>query len=132
MDGGVTLGEKLKQARADKGITQEEAARFIGVKAQTISGYENNYRQPDAAILRSFADLYNTSTDFLLGRVDNNLPFCQANQTESEKTMSKETLDVAKIYDALPEDKKMLFKSILSMAGMTNDGNDKKEATSGE
>lgn len=65
-----SLGERLKVARKNKGLTQEEAARVIGVKAQTISGYENNYRQPDAEVLKRFADTYEVTVDYLLARTE--------------------------------------------------------------
>lgn len=65
-----TLGDRLKKARSIKGLTQEDVARIIGVKSQTVSGYENNYRQPDADTLKRLADIYSVSTDYLLGRSD--------------------------------------------------------------
>lgn len=66
-----TIGERLKWARTIKKLTQEDVAKVIGVKPQTISGYEKNYRQPDNDILKNLADIYEVTTDFLLGRTNN-------------------------------------------------------------
>ncbi len=69
-----SLGERLKLSRSRKNLTQEEVSKLIGVKPQTISGYEKNYRQPDSVILAKLADIYNTTTDYLLGRIDSPNP----------------------------------------------------------
>ena len=43
----MEIGSKLKNARNEKGITQEQAAELLGVSRQTISNWENNKSYPD-------------------------------------------------------------------------------------
>ncbi|MNZ99157.1 HTH-type transcriptional regulator ImmR [compost metagenome] len=62
------LGSKLKKARENKRLTQQEVAIKLGVTNGTISGYERNYRDPDTDILNRMADLYEVSLDWLNGR----------------------------------------------------------------
>ena len=38
----MEIGSKLKNARKEKGITQEQAAELLDVSRQTISSWENN------------------------------------------------------------------------------------------
>ena len=38
----MEIGCKLKQARNEKGLTQEQAAELLNVSRQTISNWENN------------------------------------------------------------------------------------------
>ena len=78
------LGERLKNARKNKGVTQIEAAKKLGVTNGALSGYERNYRDPDTEMLRKMADLYDVSLEWLLGRESNLIP------------LSKEEKDVAK------------------------------------
>lgn len=66
----MTLGEKLKKSRNDKGLTQIEAAKKLGVTNGALSGYERNYRDPDINMLKQMAELYEVSIDYL---VSNNM-----------------------------------------------------------
>lgn len=63
-----TLGARLKRAREEKRLTQQEAARRLGITNGAISGYERNYRDPDTDTLKKLADLYEVSLDWLNGR----------------------------------------------------------------
>lgn len=62
------LGARLKQARENKRLTQQEVADKFGVSNGAISGYERNYRDPDSDTLAQLADLYEVSLDWLKGR----------------------------------------------------------------
>lgn len=41
----MDIGQKLKQARAKAGLTQEQAAEALGVARQTVSNWENSLSQ---------------------------------------------------------------------------------------
>lgn len=71
LPGGVglrTLGDNLRNAREEKNLTQVEVSRKTGIHNKTISNYENNVSSPDPDTLKLFADIYETSVDYLLGR----------------------------------------------------------------
>lgn len=40
-------GELIKSARISKGLLQKDVAKMIGVKNNTIAGYESGVRKPD-------------------------------------------------------------------------------------
>jgi transcriptional regulator with XRE-family HTH domain len=61
-----TFGTRLKQARTQKKLTQNEVADKLGIDYTTISKYENNKSQPDNEILRELADMYEVSLDWLI------------------------------------------------------------------
>lgn len=67
MDDGI-LAKRLKELREERGYLQKFVADRLGIKSNTLSGYENGTRMPDPAMLSKLADLYNVSTDYLLGR----------------------------------------------------------------
>lgn len=48
----------LKMAREAKGLTQEEAARLIGVKPDTLGNYERGKTYPNVPILRNIEKVY--------------------------------------------------------------------------
>ncbi len=62
----MEIGIKLKKARNEKGITQEQAAEVLGVSRQTISNWENNKSYPDIISVIKMSDIYSVSLDHLL------------------------------------------------------------------
>ncbi|MGE7094374.1 helix-turn-helix domain-containing protein [Lysinibacillus sp. NPDC048646] len=63
-------GERLKQLRKEKNLTQAELGNKINVTKVSISGYESGNRSPDTDTLQRLADFFEVSTDYLLGRTD--------------------------------------------------------------
>jgi len=62
------IKENLKQLRLARKMTQEEAARQIGVTRQAVSSYESGRTQPDLETLKRFAEIYEVSIrDVLYG-----------------------------------------------------------------
>ena len=62
----MVIGNKLKNARNEKGITQEQAAELLGVTRQSISNWENNRSYPDIISVIKMSDIYSVSLDHLL------------------------------------------------------------------
>ncbi len=61
------LGENIKSARKNKGITQEELAIRLNVVRQTVSKWEKNLSVPDADLLEKLAANLDTDVHVLLG-----------------------------------------------------------------
>lgn len=62
----MEIGSKLKNARNEKGITQEQAVELLDVSRQTISNWENNKSYPDIISVIKMSDIYSVSLDHLL------------------------------------------------------------------
>ncbi len=62
----VDIGKKLKSARKDNHLTQEEVSELIQVSRQTISNWENGKSYPDVISVIILSDLYHVSLDVLL------------------------------------------------------------------
>ena len=62
----MELGKKLKEARMNSGLTQEQAAEKLMVTRQTISNWENEKSLPDIISVINMSDLYHISLDDLL------------------------------------------------------------------
>ena len=58
--------EKLKEARQNSGMTQEDVANKIMVSRVTVSHWENGKSLPDIVSLISLSDLYSISLDELV------------------------------------------------------------------
>ena len=61
MDINKYIGEKIRNFRQSKNITQEEVAEFLGVTTQAISRYELGDRKTDNDVLFRLADYFNVS-----------------------------------------------------------------------
>ena len=64
----MTLGQKLKELRTLKGLTQKELADKLHVSFQTVSKWENGENEPDIATLKELASMFNCSVDYLIGQ----------------------------------------------------------------
>ncbi len=62
----MEIGKKLRQARLEAKLTQEQAAERLFVSRQTISNWENEKSYPDIASVVKLSDLYSISLDELL------------------------------------------------------------------
>jgi transcriptional regulator with XRE-family HTH domain len=67
----MTLGEKIKQLRKEKGFSQSVLEKRSGVNAKLLSKYENGRIIPTADTLRKIAEGLEISADYLLF---NNVP----------------------------------------------------------
>ena len=52
-----SLGEKIRQARREKGLTQEQLAQTLFVSRQTVSNWENGKTEPDYQTLVRLSEL---------------------------------------------------------------------------
>jgi transcriptional regulator with XRE-family HTH domain len=63
-------GDRLKWAREQKHLSQEDLGTLIGMTAQQLSRYETGGSEPGSAILAKIAQALDCSTDYLLGLAD--------------------------------------------------------------
>lgn len=59
----MDIGSKVKSARINANLTQEQVADFLNVSRQTISNWENGKTYPDIVSVVKMSDLYNISLD---------------------------------------------------------------------
>ena len=56
----------LKRMRIENNLTQAEVAKVLGMSRQAYSKYETGESDPSTATLRTLADLYGTTVDYLV------------------------------------------------------------------
>ena len=61
------FGEKLKDLRIEKGLTQKQLAEQIGSAQASIFYWETNQREPSISALKSLCLFFDVSSDYLLG-----------------------------------------------------------------
>ncbi|MEW6448256.1 MAG: helix-turn-helix domain-containing protein [Bacillota bacterium] len=66
----LSLKERLKLLREEKGLTQEKLAKNLSLSVSAIGMYEAGERQPPYATLERIASFFDVSVDYLLGRTE--------------------------------------------------------------
>ena len=62
----ATFGDRLAAAREQAGLTQAALAGKLGVKAATLSAWENDLKEPRANRLQMLAGMLNVSLSWLM------------------------------------------------------------------
>lgn len=73
----MTMGERIKELRESRGLTQAQLGDIVGKTDKAVSTWENNAYKPRTTVIEELALYFNCSVDYLLGksdtRVDDNL-----------------------------------------------------------
>lgn len=67
----MKLNQRLKELRQERHITQKTVADAVGIATRNMQHFEYGTAKPKLDTVIKFADYYDVSTDYLLGRSDN-------------------------------------------------------------
>lgn len=67
----MSIGKRLRMLREDLGLKQDSLADLLDVNRASISLYESNKRKPSQKILMKYAEIFDVSTDYILGNSRN-------------------------------------------------------------
>jgi transcriptional regulator with XRE-family HTH domain len=101
----------LKKLREEKGLTQSELGKKLGISPSTVGMYEQGRRVPDVPILKKMSAFFNVSIDYLLENVNHNVP------TKMPKDLNKflqqsEIIFDGDTYNLTDEDRDLVMKSL--------------------
>lgn len=65
------VGERLKQARKAKGLTQNQVAEILGVVRSTVTQHERGFCNITHTVAKKYATLYDVTLDYLTGTESN-------------------------------------------------------------
>ena len=111
----MTLGEILRNLIAEKDITQKQLADSLNISASTLGNYIQNTREPDYAMLKSFANYFNVTTDYFLDHRTN-------------QTLSHLEDELLRVFRLLTAEQQELF---IEQGKLFIAHNNKKEKSSG-
>lgn len=81
----MKIGEKIKDLRKERNITQEKLAEYLNISCQAVSKWENGTAAPDLQLIVPLANFFGVSTDELLGKKD------EIMQTDLEEYRKKDS-----------------------------------------
>lgn len=96
-----TFGERFKNERKKKMLTQDELAQKFLLQKSSISRYENNKQMPETDLLKKFADFFDVSVDYLLSGKDN------------EDDIDKKNVEILNNYSKLSDDHKKIINLMI-------------------
>ena len=64
------FADRIRDLRIERGLTQEEVGKIIGVKRYAVYSYEKGRACPEMKGLVALADYFDVSMDYLAGRTD--------------------------------------------------------------
>lgn len=108
----MDIGSRIKEQRAILDISQQKLANLIEVSVDTIRSIEINRAKPSIETLSKLSDVFDCSTDYLLGKTDQPRPITWSHPSKEEalKMLYKQLEQ----YDH-PEDREKLLLFIRSV-----------------
>ena len=73
---------RLKDIREDRDMTQRQLAELLHIRQNTYSQYENGQRGLPIEALIALANIFQTSTDYILGLTDDPKPYPKSTRYE--------------------------------------------------
>lgn len=103
----------LSYLRESTGFTQEQIAKQLKVDRSTYSNYERGITEPSIKTILKLADIFNVSTDMLLGRGE------EVARVADPKgmpiyTLTKDEREVVIGYRSMDKDKRSKTKDIMN------------------
>lgn len=111
------VGERLRKARKNKNLTQAEVAEKLGVTRSVIARYESGINDPSTENIVTLAEIYEVTTDYLLGKTD--LMVRESKSTYDVSTNDiemDEALSLARRIKKLPPAERRVIEIIISSA----------------
>lgn len=62
------IGQRIRDLRKQKRMSQTELAKSAGVSQTTVTAWETGKAEPSSSAVARLADIFNVTTDYLLGR----------------------------------------------------------------
>lgn len=83
-------GERLKDSRKKKGLSQTHLAELLGVQPSAVSRWERDIFEPTDETKKKLAEMLGTTVAYLMGESDNSGPVSATHKTKKEP-VSEET-----------------------------------------
>jgi transcriptional regulator with XRE-family HTH domain len=101
----MNIGDRIKELRATKKLTQTGLAKIVGLSYIQIGRYETQKSNPSSDILQKLAQALDTTTDFLMQG--------STSEVVSAQLTDKELLNQFKEVEKLNNDDKHLIKTFI-------------------
>lgn len=98
----MSIGSIIKELREERGLRQEDVADRLNMNRANFSHYERGTATPPCDVLCKIADVFNVTTDYILGR-------------ESIDIVDDNIRSIVIGYKALAADDQFLINEVIKM-----------------
>ncbi len=128
----ANFAERLKELRTEAGLKQEELGEMIGVQRMTIYRWENGSNPPSNENLLLLTQLFNTSTLYLRGDIDDRDMVLTDDWEEAKELLREADEDLLLgVYRLLSPEMKRFVQSMTRNALYAEREKEKKEMSHG-
>lgn len=112
----LNIGDKIRELRIRKGMTQQELADIMGITYTSVSYWESGKSKPDIFQIKKLSEYFHVTTDYIYGLTDENIK-----EDVQMRTLFRKASD-------LSDEKKEKLNSILkaSINALWDDSEDDK------
>lgn len=108
----MNFSDRVKSLRTELNLTQKELANKINSSASKVGMWEAGKRDPGTDDLIILCEIFNVSTDYILGNSDIRNPYESKQEKKVEGTNIDLWLSKTDGYKELPDEDKELISSI--------------------
>ncbi len=111
----MSICNTLKTLRKERGLTQSELAEKLKIGQATIACYENGRREPTITNLIAYADFFECTLDFIVGRADDlgNVTVRASKTEHGTDTLTAGEAELLQKYRALKSGDKLKLEGYL-------------------
>ncbi len=121
----MTLGDKIKEERIKKNLSQQQLGRELNVTQQAIGKWEKNLSEPDTTALIKLSEIFNITVDNILG-IKTKTPMPSYNSSLNNSLTSEER-EILETYRNLPPHRRTTFMLFVKSCNEEITYKDKKQ-----
>ena len=114
----MSIGEKIREIRISKGMTQKELAAKLDTTQQNLAQYENGKRNPKLMTIQKIADALNVELDELMGGImsfDTGEEFKKAWSERAQNQPANNCDSLTVVYHNISEKDKKIISCFLKL-----------------
>lgn len=102
------FSSRISLLRQKRGWSQEDVAKGTGISQKQISRYERGMSEPTAEALSRLAQIFDVTTDWLLGLTDN-----ESRPLRNLGDLSDDEKRILELYRRVPSDRRELLNGVI-------------------
>ncbi len=108
----MKLKDNIKALRKRDNLTQGDLARKLHIKQYNISDYEIGRIEPSITTLTKMAEIFNVSTDYLLGRKSKDEQLEEEKPEQTDKYLA----EIVKAFKTLDDSDKKIIVDLVNFS----------------
>lgn len=109
----MEIGERIRDARLEKGMSQKDLAKKVGIDPANLRKYEKNKQQPKFEKVKKIADVLSVDVRIF---TDDECTEISKKLLDRNDLVRKEIGRLNKLFEDIPDNQKKLVKGLITQA----------------